>query len=77
MVPQGGGSGTHFIFISVDFRGGSDGKESAVWETWVRSLGRKDSLEEGMAPHSSILAWRIPKDRGTSWARRPQLTSLL
>jgi len=29
-------------------------------ETWVRSLGQEDSLEEGMATHSSILAWRIP-----------------
>ena len=32
----------------------------AMWETWVRSLGWEDSLEEGMATHSSILAWRIP-----------------
>ena len=32
----------------------------AMWETWVRSLGREDSLEEEMATHSSILAWRIP-----------------
>ena len=32
----------------------------AVWETWVRSLGWKDPLEKEMAPHSSILAWRIP-----------------
>ena len=31
----------------------------AVWETWVRSLGWEDPLEEGMATHSSILAWRI------------------
>ena len=30
-------------------------------ETWVRSLGREDPLEEGMATHSSILAWRIPR----------------
>ena len=36
----------------------------AVWETWVGSLGWEDPLEEGMATHSSILAWRIPKDRG-------------
>ena len=28
--------------------------------TWVRSLGQEDPLEEGMATHSSILAWRIP-----------------
>jgi len=27
---------------------------------WVRSLGWEDPLEEGMATHSSILAWRIP-----------------
>ena len=40
----------------------------AVWETeetWVRSLGREDPLEEGMATHSSILAWRIP------WTEEP------
>ena len=36
----------------------------AVWETWVLSLGWKDPLEEGMATHSSTLAWRIPIDRG-------------
>ena len=33
---------------------------SAMWETWVRSLGWEDSLEKGRATHSSILAWRIP-----------------
>ena len=32
----------------------------AVQETRVRSLGREDPLEEEMATHSSILAWRIP-----------------
>ena len=36
----------------------------AMQETWVRSLGWEDPLEEGMATHSSILAWRIPVDRG-------------
>ena len=36
----------------------------AMWETWVLSLGWKDPLEEGMATHSSTLAWRIPTDRG-------------
>ena len=40
----------------------------AVWETWVPSLGWEDSLEVGMATHSSILAWRIPMDRGAWWA---------
>ena len=36
----------------------------AMQETWVRSLGWKDPLKEGMATHSSILAWKIPRDRG-------------
>ena len=35
-----------------------------VQETWVRSLGWEDPPEEGMVTHSSILAWRIPMDRG-------------
>ena len=34
-------------------------------ETWVQSLGWEDLLEEGMATHSSILAWRIP------WTEEP------
>jgi len=33
----------------------------AMWETWVRSLGREDPLEKEMAIHSSILAWRIAR----------------
>ena len=36
----------------------------AMWETWVLSLGWEDPLEEDMATHSSILAWKIPMDRG-------------
>ena len=32
---------------------------SAMWWTWVRSLGWEDPLEKGMATHSRILAWRI------------------
>ena len=36
----------------------------AMRETWVW----EDPLEEGMATHSSILAWRIPMDRGVQWA---------
>ena len=35
----------------------------AMQETWVQSLDWEDPLEEGMATHSSILAWRIPMDR--------------
>ena len=36
----------------------------AMQETLVRFLGWEDPLEEGMATHSGILAWRIPMDRG-------------
>ena len=36
----------------------------AVRETWVGSLGWEDPLEESMANHSSIHAWKIPMDRG-------------
>ena len=32
----------------------------AMWETWVRSLGWEDPLQEGTASHGSTLAWRIP-----------------
>ena len=47
-------------FLGASLVGASDGKESACnWETWVRSLARKDPLEKGMATHSSIHAWRI------------------
>ena len=37
----------------------------AMQETWVKFLGQEYPLEEGMATHSSILAWRISMDRGT------------
>ena len=40
----------------------------AMQETWVHSLGWEDPLEEGIATHSSILAWRIPMDREAWWA---------
>ena len=40
----------------------------AMQKTCVRSLGWEDALEEGMAPHFSILAWRISMDRQTQWA---------
>ena len=37
----------------------------AMQETWVQSLGWEDPLEEGLATHSRILAWRIP------WTEEP------
>ena len=36
---------------------------TVMQETWVRSLGWEHSLE-GMATHSSVLAWRVPMDKG-------------
>ena len=36
-----------------------------MWETWVQTLGQEDLLEKEMAPHSSILAWKIP------WTEEP------
>ena len=39
----------------------------AIQETWVQFLGREHSLEEGMATHSSILAWRIPWTEEPGW----------
>ena len=38
-----------------------------VLETWVQSLGWEDPLEESMATHCSIPAWRIHMDRGAWW----------
>ena len=44
--------------------GSSEGKESACnTGNWVRSLGLEDPLEEGMASHASMVAWRIPRER--------------
>ena len=53
----------------MGFPGGSAVKNPPVTqemqETWVPSLGQEDLLEEGMATHSSIPAWRIP------WTEEP------
>ena len=40
-------------------------------ETWVQFLGQEDPVEEGMATHSSILAWRIP------WTEKPGSLQLM
>ena len=51
--------------MNKGFPGGSVIKNpSAMQETLVQSQGQEDPLERGMATHSSILAWRIPMDRG-------------
>ena len=49
----------------LGFPGDADSLLPAMWETWVRSLGREDPLEKGMATHSNILAWRI------QWTEEP------
>ena len=40
---------------------------NAIQVTWIQFLGWEDPLEECMANHSSILAWRIPMDGGAWW----------
>ena len=49
----------------LGFPSGSDGKEFAMQDTRIWSLGQDDPLEKGMATHSSILAWKIP------WTEEP------
>ena len=59
------------FFLDIwDFPAGASGKKillpmQEMQETQVRSLGWEDSLEKGMALHSSILAWKI------SWTEKP------
>ena len=52
------------IYSTMGFAGGSAVKNPPAkqepQEMWVQSLGQEAPLEEGMATHSSILAWRIP-----------------
>ena len=53
----------------MGFPGGSAVKNppamQELQETWVQSLGWEDPLEEGIATHSSLLAWRIPRTEGS------------
>ena len=65
------GTRVKYVFTYV---GGTSGEESACqcrrhkrrrFDPWVRSLGGEEPLEEGVATHSSILAWRIP------WTEEP------
>ena len=62
-------AGIHTTFLG--FPGSSDGKASdcnvgdpGLIHGWGRSLGQEDPLEKELATHSSILAWRIPRERG-------------
>ena len=61
---------SHFMpLLRLGFQGGATGKELVCQcrrhETWVQSLDPEDPLVEGVATHSSILAWRIP------WTEEP------
>ena len=60
-----GGSTQNNVLLptEIGLLGDSDGKESACN---AGAIGWEDPLEDGMATHSSILAWRIPMERG-SW----------
>ena len=50
-----------------------------LWETWVRSLGWEDPLKESMVTHSSILAWRMPRQGSlvgcSSWGHKESDTT--
>ena len=49
------------MYVDTDFLVAQTVKRlHTVQETWVQSLGREDLLEKEMAPHSSILVWKIP-----------------
>ena len=64
--PPGEGIGYPLTPVFLGFPGGSGSTESpTMWETQVRSLGQEDPLDKRMAPHSNILAWRIP------WTEKP------
>ena len=69
-IPGSGGSSGEGIGYPLQDSWASPGVQliknlPALWKTWVPSLGWDDPLEEGMATHSSILAWRIP------WTEEP------
>ena len=53
-----------YVRHSLGFPGGARGKDAGDIRHEVSSLGQEDLLEEGMATHSSILAWGIPWTEG-------------
>ena len=56
----------------MGFPGGSKGKDSPCnARDPLQSLGREDPLEKGMATHSSILAWKIPRTEAPGWLYSP------
>ena len=59
---------------NLSFLGGASGKEPGGIEIWIQSWVEKIPLEEGMATHSSILAWRIlwTEEPGGQWSTASQ-----
>ena len=69
MIPRlgrspGGGRGNPLQYSWASLVAQMAKNPPAMLETWVKSLGWEDPLEEGMATHSNTVAWRIPMDRG-------------
>ena len=64
-ISPGGGVGHPFQYSWASLVAQMVKNPPAVRETWVRFLGWEDPLEEGIAAHSSTLAWRIP------WTEEP------
>ena len=64
----GGGYGNPLQYSSASLVAQMLKNLPAMQETWIQSLGWEDPLEEDMATHPSILAWRSPMDRGAWWA---------
>ena len=62
----------HYLIEYVHFRASLVKNLPAMLETWVQFLGWGDPLEEGLATHSSILAWRFPwtEESGGPWGHR-------
>ena len=56
-------SGSYIFFLGASLVAYMGKNPPAMRETWVWSLGWEEPLEEGMATHSSVLAWKIPMDR--------------
>ena len=53
--------GNEFTYLGTSLVAQTVKRLPTMWETWVRSLGREDPVEEKMATHSSLLAWEIPQ----------------
>ena len=67
-IPPGEGIGHPLQYSWVSLVAQTVKNPPVMQETWVRSMGWEDPLEEDMATHSGILPWRILMERGVGWA---------